>query len=82
MQPSLIDVLLLNTQGRFFLAGFTSFLRVISSSADSLPCRELGTIGTTTPLDFVRLVDAPLALVKLVGFFRGGIRCSVVCMEA
>jgi len=59
----------------FFLARFTYFPRVTSSSASNLPCRGLGTTGTTTTLDLVRLVDAPLALVKPVGFFYGGIRC-------
>ncbi len=57
--------------GAVFLAGFTSFRRVTSSSAGNLPCRGLGTTGTTTPLDLVRLVRAPLAQVKLVGFFVG-----------
>ena len=66
----------------FSVAGFTSFPRVTSSSASNLPCRGLGTTGTTTPLDLVRLVGAPLAQVKLVGFFRGGVQCSVACLEA
>ena len=51
------------------MAGFTSFRRITSSSASNLLCLGLGTTGTTAPLDLVRLGDAPLALVKLVGFF-------------
>ena len=50
------------------MTGFTSFPRVTSSSDSNLLCRGLGTTVTTTPLDLVRLVDALLALVKLVGF--------------
>ena len=43
----------------FFLAGFTSFPRVTSSSASNLPCRGLGTTVATTLLDLVRLVGRP-----------------------
>ena len=53
----------------FLVAGFTSFPRVTSSSASNLPRRGLGTTVTKTLVDWVRLVGAPLALVKLVGFF-------------
>ena len=56
------------------MAGFNSFPRVTSSSASNLLCLGLDTTGTTTPLDLVRLVGAPLALVKLVGFFVAGLR--------